>query len=126
MRENSVRMARVDAEYENTGRGVATYEDVNFLEVVLDDGERHVWDNGKHYVECGIAESVSKGDVFYFEHGRRRVSEVVEIKDDESMGEEVAVFHDGTEQKLSILTGNYEKPMGDVGPPRKMEERQFS
>ncbi|WP_226023609.1 hypothetical protein [Halomicrobium salinisoli] len=117
-------MARVGAEHVSTGSDVATYEDVKFLEVVLDSGERHVWDNGKHYVEHGRAEAVSEGDAFYFKYGRRRVSEVVEIKEDESMGE-VAVFQDGTEHKLDTLTGDYEKPMGDPGPPPKMEERPF-
>ena len=118
-------MVNVVAEHKSNRGDVATYEDIRFLEVILNDGERHIWNNGTHYIVTGIAETVSEGDPFYFEYGTPSVKEIVRIKESSEDGEKIAVFQDGMEQKINVLTGDYDMPMGDTGPPPKVEEQLF-
>lgn len=135
MRDYAAHSVVVDAEFDNSGSsGPTTYERVFFLAIDFTDGPKHVWFDGEHYTVDGVADEVSEGDLFYTSDPEEMIWKVRKIDDSASSDDAMVTIdvlygpsYEPTEsasQALSdqvrydVLTGNYDMPMGDPGPPR--------
>lgn len=127
MSDHAVDQIVVQAEFDNYDASgpMTQFEGVEFLELTLNNGEQHIWFDGKHYVADGVADTVNEGDLFYAKVPENNVWEVVDMREPDSAVVTIEIYPEDIEGsvRLDVLTSNYEMQMGDPGPPVLLKER---
>lgn len=120
----------IDADVDNYDAvGPTQFEEVEFLAVGMESGERHVWFDGTHYTANTTAETVREGDKFYTVLPEKQIYEVVEIDESTTPSTKIEYLYPSEGAATDRITHDAltglpveDQPMGYTGPPKLLEE----